>query len=310
MEIKAVTVTLYTAGLAILASYLLSGMLVMPLKKLIDVMKKVADKELNTEIPIHRLDEYGQVGQAFNKMTHNLREAEISRKRLVEDIAHELRTPLSIVLTKLELIQQSTSSVQPETLLPLHDEILRVKHLVEELQLLTMAEAGELKLQLEWTDLAKDLADLTELVRPEAEANGIQFRGPDTDVTVQAFVDERRIKQVYLNLVSNALRHTPSGGEIIVNVYETDDSAYTVIQVKDTGPGIPNDAIPFLFDRFYRTDHTDRKTYGGAGLGLAITREMVFAHGGRMEVKNDGGAVFTVFLPLLYKDEIIGRPSD
>ncbi|WP_330163221.1 HAMP domain-containing protein [Paenibacillus woosongensis] len=141
MGMKAVTVTLFTAGIALLIGYWLSGIMTRPLRRLITEMDKVADRQLDTAIPVQGPDEYGQVSRAFNKMTHQLRDSENRRKRLVEDVAHELRTPLSIVLTKLELVQQSAVDVKPETLLPLHDEVLRVIHLVDELQFLTSATA-------------------------------------------------------------------------------------------------------------------------------------------------------------------------
>lgn len=299
MEMKAVTVTLYIAGVAVVVCFLISGMLVKPLKRLIGVMEKVAEKELDTEIEVIKRDEYGQVGEAFNKMTRNLREAENSRKRLVEDVAHELRTPLAIVLTKLELIQQSPSAVNPETLLPLHDEVLRVIHLVDELQLITSAEAGELTLHREWIDLEDFLIDLAELIEPEAEACGIRLHGPERSGGYQVYIDPRRFKQVILNLVANALQHTPAEGEIYIRISATTDMEYIAVIVRDTGPGIPPDAIPHLFDRFYRVNNTERRRAGGLGLGLAIARQIVLAHGGSIKASNHslGGAEFAVYIP-------------
>lgn len=296
MGMKAVTVTLFTAGIALVIGYWLSDMMTRPLNRLIVEMEKVADQQLDTAIPVLRADEYGQVSRAFNKMTRQLSESEKSRKRLVEDVAHELRTPLSIVLTKLELVQQSTADIKPETLLPLHDEVLRVIHLVDELQFLTSAEAGELQLQQEKTDLAQLVADLTELVRPEADAHDIRLVGPGRDVTIEANIDAKRIKQVILNLMANALRYTPSGGEIALRVEPATDPAFVVVTVRDTGPGIPAETIPYLFDRFYKVDKSERS--GGVGLGLAIARQIVIAHGGSIEVQNhrEGGAEIAVYL--------------
>lgn len=136
-----------------------------------------------------------------------------------------------------------------ETLLPLHDEVLRVIHLVDELQFLTSVEAGELQLQQEKTDLTQLLADLTDLVHPEADAHDIRLVGPGRDVTIEANIDAKRIKQVILNLVANALRYTPSGGEISLRVAAATDPAFVVVTVRDTGPGIPAEAIPYLFIR-------------------------------------------------------------
>ncbi|GAA0133738.1 hypothetical protein YSY43_05780 [Paenibacillus sp. YSY-4.3] len=297
MGMKAIPVTLFTAGIALMIGYWLSGMMTRPLKRLIAEMNKVATRQLDTVIPVQGSDEYGQVSRAFNKMTRQLHDSENNRKRLVEDVAHELRTPLSIVLTKLELVQQSAVDVKPETLLPLHDEVLRVIHLVDELQFLTSAEAGELHLQRKVTDLSGLLADLAELVRPEAEARGIRLNSPDRSFPIEADIDAKRVKQVILNLVANALRHTPSGGDISIQVSPAEDPAFVVVTVQDTGPGIPTETIPHLFDRFYKVDKSERS--GGAGLGLAIARQIVVAHGGMIEVQNhmQGGAVFTVHFP-------------
>jgi len=297
MKVKAVNVTLFTAGLALVISYWLSGLITRPLEKLISVMEQVADEQLDTEIPIQQMDEYGQVSNAFNKMTRQMRKTKNGRKRLVEDVAHELRTPLSIVLTKLELVQQKTTPVNPEELLPLHDEVLRLIHLVDELRFLTSAEAGELHLQTQKNNLTSLLTDMVELIQPEAEAHGIHLFGPDHDAEVEVNIDVKRIKQVFLNLVGNSLRYTPAGGEISIRISPSDDPTFVVVIVKDTGPGIPEEEIPHLFDRFYKVDKSERS--GGIGLGLAITRQIVILHGGSIEVRNsaDGGAEFAVQLP-------------
>jgi len=297
MEAKALNVTLFVAVLAAIVCFWLSGMLVRPLRKLTDVMAKVASKELNVEVPVRKKDEFGLVAEAFNRMTYQLRESEDNRKSLVEDIAHELRTPLSIVLTKLELIQQSRSMVKPEELLPLHDEMLRLIYLVEDLQLLSSAQAGELVLHKERIDLVELAVRIADLVRPEAEASGIRLHGPDADFKAWIEADARRIKQVILNLLANAIRHTPPCGDISIVITASSNNGYASVIVRDTGSGIQPDAIPYLFERFYRADPSKRD---GSGLGLAIARQIIVAHGGSIEARNqrDGGAEFLVKLPL------------
>ncbi|WP_339159185.1 sensor histidine kinase [Paenibacillus sp. FSL W8-0186] len=157
--------------------------------------------------------------------------------------------------------------------------------------------AGELHLQRKVTDLSGLLADLAELVRPEAEARGIRLINPNRPVPIEADIDAKRVKQVILNLLANALRHTPSGGDISIRVSLAEDPAFVVVTVQDTGRGIPADTMPYLFDRFYKVDKSERS--GGSGLGLAIARQIVVAHGGRIEVRNHmhGGAEFDVHLP-------------
>lgn len=297
MRGKAINVTLFVAVLAIIVCFWLSGMLTRPLRRLTDMMAKVASKELDVEIPVRSRDEFGLVGEAFNQMTHQLRQSENRRKQLVEDVAHELRTPLSIVLTKLELIQQSRTEVKPEALLPLHDELLRLTYLVEELQLLSSAEAGELalhKVEIGLVELAEYIADLA---RPEAEASGITLHGPEADSEVWIEADARRVKQILLNLLANAIRHTPPNGDIRIVIEAPSGTAtHASIIVRDTGPGIPQEAIPYLFERFYRGESANRE---GTGLGLAIADQIALAHGGRIEARNrkEGGAEFEVLLP-------------
>lgn len=256
MRGKAINVTLFVAVLAMIVCFWLSGMLTRPLRRLIDVMAKVASKELDVEVPVRSRDEFGLVAEAFNQMTHQLKQSENRRKRLVEDVAHELRTPLSIVLTKLELIQQSRTEVKPEALLPLHDELLRLSYLVEELQLLSSAEAGELalhKVRIGLVELAEHIADLA---RPEAEASGIKLHGPDAVSEVWVEVDARRVKQILLNLLANAIRHTPPNGDIWIVIEAPSGTATNAsIIVRDTGSGIPPEAIPYCSNVFIGEIH-------------------------------------------------------
>lgn len=299
MKMKALMVTLFVACAVVILGYWLSGLIIHPLHKLIAVMRKVADGDLTTEVPIKRKDEYGQVGEAFNSMTHQLREAMDLRKRLVEDIAHELRTPLSIVQSKLELIQQSPTDVKPEVLLPLHDEVLRLVHLVDELHLLNTAEAGQLVLHKEKTDLNLLLGNLMELIEPEADACGVTLKEPEYRDSAWARVDPKRLKQVLLNLLTNALRHTPEGGSISVRIDARDLSGQVAISITDTGTGIPADALPHVFDRFYRVDSGRGRSTGGTGLGLSIAKQIAAAHGGYIQVQSElgKGTEFTVILP-------------
>ncbi|WP_235941234.1 sensor histidine kinase [Paenibacillus puerhi] len=135
-------------------------------------------------------------------------------------------------------------------------------HLVDELHFLTSAEAGEMHLQRKATDLSGLLADLAELIRPEAEARGIRLNRSGRIVPIEADIDAKRVKQVILNRVANTLRHTPSGGEISIRFSPDEDPAFVVVTVQVTGPGIPAEAIPHLFDRFYKVDKSERS--GGA----------------------------------------------
>lgn len=298
MKIKAFNMTLFIAGAALILGYWLSGLIVNPLNKLIRVMRRVAGGELATEVPIERADEYGQVGEAFNSMTGQLRDLMDNRKRLVEDVAHELRTPLAIIQSKLELIQQSQGTVKPEALLSVHDEVLRLIRLVDELQLLNTAEAGELTLNKEPTNLPMLMEELIELVQPEADEYGVSLVVSCNVDMPTVCLDPRRMKQVFLNLLTNALRHTREGGKITVCMQIIHDCVS--ISITDTGSGIPEGAIPHLFDRFFRADPGRGRTAGGSGLGLSIAHQIVAVHGGSIQVRSEVGvgSEFTVKLPL------------
>ncbi|MHA2857899.1 sensor histidine kinase [Paenibacillus lautus] len=188
--------------------------------------------------------------------------------------------------------------MKPEVLLPLHDEVLRLVHLVDELHLLNTAEAGELVLHKEKTDLNLLLVNLMELLQPEADACGVTLR-PEYRDSAWAQVDPKRLKQLVLNLLTNALRHTPEGGSISVRIDARDLSGQIAIGITDTGTGIPADALPHVFDRFYRVDSGRGRSTGGSGLGLSIAKQIAAAHGGYIQVQSElgKGTEFTVILP-------------
>ncbi|MBO9609341.1 MAG: HAMP domain-containing histidine kinase [Paenibacillaceae bacterium] len=286
----------------LLFSFWMSGVLTLPLRKLLTAIERVAqgDRDVKVEVPAN--DEYGKVTRTFNEMTERLREAEEARRRLVADVAHELRTPLSIMQLKLENMQQTGLSVPPEMLLRLHDEVLRLSLLVDDLHVLSLAESGRLALDRQPLDLAERLEQLVEDVKPEAEEHGltVRFRTSAQPVTVMA--DTRRITQVFINLLTNAIRYTPSGGTIIVDIADRivePDRDYACVSVIDSGIGIPAEELAHLFDRFYRVEEARSRYSGGTGLGLSIADQFVKAHGGRIRVDSraESGTTFAVYLP-------------
>lgn len=289
------------AGLLI--SVWISGVLTRPLRKLISAIERVAHGDLDVNVPVRSKDEYGKVIRTFNDMTLRLREAEDARRRLVADVAHELRTPLSIMQLKLENAHQSGQNVPPEMLLRLHDEVIRLGLLVEDLHVLSLAEAGRLALDFKPLDLAARLEQVVDDVKMEAEENGLEilFYSDTRPVTVMA--DARRITQVFINLLTNAIRYTPEGGKISVvmedKVLERNE-VYTCVSVTDTGIGIPAEELSHLFDRFYRVEKARSRHTGGTGLGLSIAHHFVKAHGGFIRVVSepDQGTTFTVYMPL------------
>lgn len=285
------------------ASLWISGVLTIPLRKLVAAIERVAQGDLHVNVPVKSKDEYGKVIRTFNDMTLRLREAEDARRRLVADVAHELRTPLSIMQLKLENAQQAGQSVPPEMLLRLHDEVIRLGLLVEDLHVLSLAEAGRLALDCKPLDLSARLEQIVDDMNVEAEENGLEmcFSSNTRPVTVMA--DARRMTQVFINLLTNAVRYTSEGGKVSVVIEDQvwdQNALYVRVSVIDSGIGIPADELAHLFDRFYRVEKARSRHTGGTGLGLSIAHHLVRAHGGFIRVVSEPGqgTTFSVFLPV------------
>jgi two-component system sensor histidine kinase BaeS len=302
MQIFGLKNWLFFVAVGLLFSFWISGILTVPLRRLVEAIERVAQGDLDVSVPVQSKDEYGKVIQTFNEMTLRLREAEEVRRRLVADVAHELRTPLSIMRLKLENAQQSGQSVPPEMLLRIHDEVIRLGLLVEDLHDLSLAEAGRLALDCRPIDLAAKLEQIVEDVKMEGEENGLEIRFVANARPAMVMADPRRITQVFINLLTNAIRYTPAGGRISVELKDQvrdRQAVYTCVSVRDTGIGIPAEELAHLFDRFYRVAKDRSRHTGGSGLGLSIAHHWVKAHGGFIRVSSElgNGTEFTVYLP-------------
>ena len=241
--------------------------------------------------------------RTFNDMTMRLRQAEEVRKRLVADVAHELRTPLSIMQLKLENSHQAVNNIPAELLLQLHDEVIRLSLLVDDLHILSLAETGQLSLNRQPLDLTARLEQILEDVNHEAEENELEIRLSLKTRPVMIMVDARRITQVFINLLTNSIRYTPGGGTITVEIKDKvvdQNMVYATVSVIDTGIGIPAEELAHLFDRFYRVEEARSRYTGGTGLGLSIAQQFVKAHGGFIRVLSQPGVgtTFTVYLPM------------
>jgi two-component system sensor histidine kinase BaeS len=203
---------------------------------------------------------------------------------------------------KLENIQQASSFVPTETLLPLHDEVIRLSRLVDDLHVLSLADAERLPLERGPVDLAQRLERIVDDIREEVTEHGLDIRLSAPTMPVVVTADARRVTQVFLNLLTNAIRYTPRGGTISVEIeYRVVDreNRYAAVSVTDTGIGIPAEELPRLFDRFYRVEEARSRHTGGTGLGLSIAHQLVKAHGGFIRVVSElgEGTSFTVYLP-------------
>ncbi len=238
--------------------------------------------------------ELGVLARAFDGMAESVEREEELRRRLVREVAHELRTPLAILRGTTEGLVDGVLEPDEDTLRSLHEEVLRLSGLVGDLETLAAADAATLRLDLRPVDLAEVAASAVALARGTALDAEIALETELAPAPVEG--DAERLQQVVMNLLSNALRHTPSGGRIDVRTRVEGDLA--VLQVADTGPGIADEDLPHVFERFYRGRGAERGS--GSGIGLAVVAELVEAHGGEVGAANrpEGGAVFTVRLPV------------
>lgn len=280
-------------ALALLLAYFLSR----PIRLLTGAAVNMAKGDLSQRVETKGPQELASLGKAFNHMAASLEQTEATRKAMTADIAHELRTPLAVQRASLEALQDGIYELKPENLTPLLEQNRLLTRLVEDLRTLALAEAGQLDLQRTPSDLAKLCTGLAQRFQAPAAQQNTAIRINLAEVCSPVMVDQQRIEQILTNLLQNALRYTPSGGTIQLTM--TCENEYQTIQVHDSGPGIPEDALPNLFKRFYRADSARTREKGGTGLGLAIARQLAEAHNGTLTAANhpDGGAIFTLHLP-------------
>jgi len=275
---------------ALLAAWRISVRLTKPLRSLMPAIERLGRGELGVQAPVESADEYGQLAAAFNAMSGELERAEAMRRSMTADIAHELRTPLAIVRGKLDYLQERGEKVETEQLLPLQDELIRLTRLVDDLHRVSLAEAKKLPLDIRAVDLPALLGRVAERAEREAESQGVRLAvEAAVEVLPAAAIDPNRMTQVFLNLVMNAVRHTPSGGTVTIRSSADPSSGMLYVAVEDTGTGIAPEHLPFIFDRFYRADEDRSRSGGGMGLGLAIAKAFVQAHGGTIEADSELG---------------------
>lgn len=287
--------------ISLLIAYWIARRITAPLRELIPAIDRLGQGELGTHAPVLSKDEYGKVAVAFNSMSSQLQRNEEVRRNLVADVAHELRTPLTIVRGKLDALQQSGSVIEPENLLPLQDELIRLSRLVDDLHILSLAEARKLPLEKKPTDIAGLVQRVMVHVEPDAMEKRIDLTLENLASGQEIELDANRMTQVLLNLLVNAIRYTPEGGavRVVLEDRHDGDKDFLQISVSDTGVGMEPEQLEHIFNRFYRTDEARARNSGGMGLGLAIAKEFVVAHQGTLEVSSTlgQGTVFTVELP-------------
>ena len=286
------------AAVAILLGLFLTRQFTKPIRALKKGAARIAKGDLAYRVDVKSRDEFGELANSFNSMAASLDGSEQSRRRLFADIAHELRTPLSVIGGTVDAMLDGVYEPNADNLNSIKEETEVLTTLVGELRDLTLAESGHLKLEFEPTNLA-------ELVRRRVSQADVIARGKNVTLRMdiaeglpEIEADGRRIEQVVANLLDNALNHTPSGGIVMVAVSRDKDGV--LVSVSDTGEGVPAEDLSHIFERFYRVDDARSRKTGGAGLGLAIAKQMVELHGGRIWVESEvgKGSKFSFTLPV------------
>ncbi len=297
---------LISGGISLLLALFIAYGLLQPVRALTNAAGGMARGDLAQRVKVRGSDELALLGRAFNHMAKSLQQAEDSRRSMTADIAHELRNPLAVQRASLEALQDGIYPLTPDNLAPALEQNQLLTRLVDDLRTLALADSGQLRLEKTQTNLPDLVRRSLEHYRPQATHRRIEIGFTQfANVIRPLWLDPLRLDQILGNLLSNALRYTPDGGRIELTLSSTDQKVE--LQVHDSGPGIPPDAITYVFDRFYRADKSRTRSEGGSGLGLAIARQLARAHGGDLSAANhpQGGAIFTLKLPTTPSDPII-----
>lgn len=279
---------LIAIGAALLITYLLSQRILSPVRALTSAAGRLGQGDFSPRIASKDKSELGDLARAFNIMAENLQRTEQLRKNMVADVAHELRTPLSNIKGYLEAVSDGVVKPDAETIRKLNEEATLLARLVEDLQELSLAEAGTLKLVCLPENIAGVIVQTVAMLQPRAAAKGLSLVIELADKLPLVNIDAQRVSQVLRNLLENAVTYTATDGTITVAA-GMPDSRTLEVSVTDTGQGIPADELPLIFERFYRVDKSRTRATGGSGLGLTIARRLVEAHGGRIKAESEPG---------------------
>ncbi len=276
---------LIAGGIALVLGAVLFTQITAPMRKLSRAASAIANGDLSQRVDIKGKDEFGELGNTFNKMAESLSQAETQRQHLMADVAHELRNPLTAIQGTLEAMQDGVLPCDPEQLDSLYSETQILNRLIGDLRLLSLAETNQLKLEKQEIDLNHLIDQIADRAQPLVRMKNISLETSHPGKPVKMILDPDRITQVINNLMNNAIRYTPESGKVTISTTITDIKSCRV-SVTDTGPGIDPVDLPFVFDRFYRADKSRSRASGGSGLGLAIVKELVEAHGGQVMVES------------------------
>jgi signal transduction histidine kinase len=281
---------------ALLMGIFLARTLTQPLRALTLAAQNIAQGDLEQQVKVNSKDEIGRLASAFNTMSQEVAQANLLRRRMTADIAHDLRTPLTVIGGYVESMRDGILKPTTERLSLIYGEIERLQHLVGDLRVLSQADAGELPLNPQHIAPKSLLDRAAALFQHHAERHLVHVRVEAEPELPEIRVDEARLMQVMDNLISNALRYTPENGEIVLGGRRRENRVE--LTVRDTGSGIAAEELPMVFNRFYRADSSRHSETGESGLGLAIVKAFVEAHGGKVWAESTPGQGTTIFIDL------------
>jgi signal transduction histidine kinase len=285
-----------TLFLALLLGILLSRSISRPIQELTKATHNMANGNLSQQVPVRSRDEIGELAQSFNKMSTDLARSFNLRKQMTADIAHELRTPLSLILGHAEGVKDGVLEPSRENFEIIREEAERLEQLVNDLRTLSLADAGELSVDFQPVDVNSLMSDIHSHYLTLFNQKRITLDFQPAPVILQANLDPNRFAQVLKNILDNALRYTPENGQVRLSVNKTHHNIQIVIQ--DSGDGVSPDEAAHLFDRFYRVDSSRTRDDGGSGLGLAIAKSIVEMHKGRIWAESEKGKGLKVVIEL------------
>jgi signal transduction histidine kinase len=289
---------LVAVAIAVAITFFLSRRILAPIKALTLASKRLGQGDFSQRVQFTDKSEIGELAQTFNSMASDLERAEQLQRNMVADIAHELRTPLSNIRGYLEAVRDGVIKPDAKTVRSLDEEAILLSRLVDDLQDLALAEAGELKLVCQTEDVSELIGQTVAAMQAQTTAKGLLVSIDLPDRLPPVNIDYQRISQVLRNLLENAAAHTAKGGSITVTARQQGN--WVEISVADTGEGIPAEDLPNIFERFYRVDKSRTRATGGSGLGLTIAKRLVEAHGGKIEVQSElgKGSRFSFTIPV------------
>jgi signal transduction histidine kinase len=289
---------LVAVAIAILLTFFLSRRILAPVKTLTSATERLGRGDFSQRVKIKDKGELGELAKAFNTMASDLERAEKLRQNMVADVAHELRTPLSNLQGYLEAIHDGVIKPDAKAMRSLGEEATLLSRLVDDLQDLSLAEAGKLKLNCRIEDASELINQTVAAVKARATTKGISLSIELPDKLPSVNIDSHRISQVLRNLLENAITHTAENGVITVTAKQS--GGWVEVSVTDNGEGIPAKDIPNIFERFYRVDKSRDRATGGTGLGLTIAKRLVEAHGGKIKAQSQlgKGSRFSFTIPV------------